>query len=63
MVFGVEAARVIILLNTLEDPDGFYRLVIAMFLIAVPMTQLKGSYFRVSAFLFIWLTALNLCEY
>jgi hypothetical protein len=63
MVFGVEAAQVIILLNTFEEPDGFYRLVFAMFLIAVPMTQLKGSYFRVSAlkFLFIWLTAMNLC--
>lgn len=53
MVFGIEAAQVI-LLDTLEESDGFYRLVIGMFFIAVPMTQLKGSYFRVSvAVLFI----------
>jgi hypothetical protein len=59
MVFGVEAAQVISL-DTLKESDGCYRLVIGMFFIAVPMTQLKGSYFRVSAVLFICVTALNL---
>jgi hypothetical protein len=50
MVFGVEAAQVIPL-DKLEEFDSCYRLVIGMFFIAVPMTQLKGSYFRVSAVL------------
>ncbi|KAG1906099.1 MFS general substrate transporter [Suillus fuscotomentosus] len=45
MVFGVETAQVISL-DTLKESDGFYRLVIGMFFVAVPMTQLKGSYFR-----------------
>ncbi|KAG1793709.1 MFS general substrate transporter [Suillus plorans] len=45
VVFGVEAAQVISL-DTLEESDGFYRLVIALFFVAVPMIQLKGSYFR-----------------
>ncbi|KAG2098981.1 major facilitator superfamily domain-containing protein [Suillus discolor] len=45
MVFGVEAAQVISL-DTLEESDSFHRLVIGMFFVAVPMTQLKGSYFR-----------------
>ncbi|OJA10123.1 hypothetical protein AZE42_11554 [Rhizopogon vesiculosus] len=45
VVFGTEAAQVISIL-TLDHPNGLYRLVIAMFLIAVPMTQLKGGYFR-----------------
>ncbi|KAG1894641.1 MFS general substrate transporter [Suillus fuscotomentosus] len=44
-VFGVETAQVISL-DALEESDGFYRLVIGLFFIAVPMTQLKGSYFR-----------------
>ncbi|KAG2059916.1 MFS general substrate transporter [Suillus hirtellus] len=44
-VFGVETAQVISL-GALEESDGFYRLVIGLFFIAVPMTQLKGSYFR-----------------
>ncbi|KAG1793718.1 MFS general substrate transporter [Suillus plorans] len=44
-VFGVETAQVISL-DALEESDGFYRLVVGMFFIAVPMTQLKGSYFR-----------------
>ncbi|OJA17473.1 hypothetical protein AZE42_03918 [Rhizopogon vesiculosus] len=45
VVFGVEAAQVMSFV-TLDHPNGLCRLVIALFLIAVPMTQLKGSYFR-----------------
>ncbi|OAX35580.1 MFS general substrate transporter [Rhizopogon vinicolor AM-OR11-026] len=59
VVFGVEAAHVPFLI-TLYCPNNLCRLVIGMFLATVPMTQLKGSYFRASGILFIPLTSLNL---
>jgi hypothetical protein len=56
VVFGVEAAQVLSLVM-IYHPNSLCRLVITMFLIAVPMTQLKGSYFRVSAILSIPFTS------
>jgi len=54
VVFGVEAAQVQSLI-TINHPKCLCRLVVALFLIAVPMTQLKGSYFRVSGILLVHL--------
>jgi hypothetical protein len=59
-VFGVEAAQVKSLI-TFDHPDSLCSLVIALFLIAVPMTQLKGSYFRVCDILFIPFASLTMC--
>jgi hypothetical protein len=60
IVFSVEAAQVISLV-ALDHPTGLCRLVLAMFSIAVPMTQIKGSYFRVCAIPSIPCLSLNLC--
>ena len=60
VVFTIEAAQVISLV-ALDHPTGLCRLVLAMFPIVVPMTQIKGSYFRVCVIQSIPCLSLNLC--